>query len=165
MNADGSGQTNLTNSVTSNNTNPSWSPDGSRIAFQSDRNGDDEIYSMNSDGSGTPTNLTQDPSAQDFSPSWSPDGAKIAFTKSTFQAGLDVYVVSADGSGQQTNLTASDSSENKEPSWSPDGGRIAFVSNRAGDDDIWLMNATDGSSPQQLTANPATDFAPAWSPD
>jgi TolB protein len=71
MNADGSGQINLTN----NPTNPfpfyrfSWSPDGMRIAFFSDRNGDSEIYVINADGSGV-TNLTNNP-AFDGIPAWS----------------------------------------------------------------------------------------------
>ncbi len=56
---------------------PAWSPDGRRIAFESDRDGNDEIYVMNADGSGV-TRLT-DNDAIDRSPAWSPDGRRIAF--------------------------------------------------------------------------------------
>ncbi len=69
MNADGSGQTNLTNNPASD-TFPAWSPDGSRIAFTSDRDGNQEIYVMNADGSGQ-TPLTNNPET-DNSPVWSP---------------------------------------------------------------------------------------------
>ena len=69
MNADGSGQINLTNSPDFEN-HPSWSPDGTKIAFASGRDGNDEIYVMNADGSDQ-TRLTSDP-ADDYYPSWSP---------------------------------------------------------------------------------------------
>jgi Tol biopolymer transport system component len=70
MNADGSGQTNLTNNWAVDG-NPAWSPDGAKITFDSDRDGNREIYVMNADGSGQ-TNLTNN-SAQEFDPAWSPE--------------------------------------------------------------------------------------------
>src|SRR5882762_3042390 len=79
MNADGSGRTALTTDPADDFT-PTWSPDGSHVAFASNRTGDYEIFVMNADGSGV-TNLTNAPSANDYSPSWSPDGTKIAFTR------------------------------------------------------------------------------------
>ena len=76
MNADGSGQTRLTDNQ-AGASDPSWSPDGRRIAFVSYRDGNREIYVMNADGSGQ-TRLTDNP-AWDISPSWSSDGTRIAF--------------------------------------------------------------------------------------
>ena len=74
---------------------PAWSPDGTKIAFVSDRDGDTEIYVMNADGS-HPTNLTNT-SAEDRTPAWSPDGTKIAFVSSR-DGSAGIYVMNADGS-------------------------------------------------------------------
>jgi uncharacterized repeat protein (TIGR01451 family) len=159
MNADGSGQTNLTNSP-GFDADPVWSPDGDTLAFASDRDGNEQIYVMHADGSG-PTALTSSPAA-DLQPTWSPDGSKIAFA--TLRDGnYEVYVMNADGSGQM-NLTNNPAND-LEPAWSPDGSTIAFQSFRGGSVDIYLMNA-DGSGQMNLTRNPkATDFDAAWSPD
>ena len=158
MNADGSGQTRLTNSSAWHSL-PRWSPDGHRIAFQSHRDENWEIYVMNADGSGL-TRLT-DNSAVDGRPSWSPDAQRIAFY-STVDENAEIYVVNADGSDQKniTNNAANDWS----PTWSPDGGRIAFHSHRDGNSEIYVMNA-DGSGQTRLTDNPARDIRPSWSPD
>src|SRR4030042_2832495 len=104
MNADGTGQTNLTNYPGANDYNPAWSPDGSKIAFYSYRDDNVEIYVMNADGSGQ-TRLTYY-AENDAGPSWSPDGSKIAFTRVNADPPLyfDIYVMNADGSGQ-TKLT------------------------------------------------------------
>lgn len=91
-----------------------WSPDGSRIAFTSDRDGGTGIYVMNADGSG-PTRLTDSP-AGDFLPTWSADGSKIAFISSR-DGNREVYVINADGSGQ-TNLTKNPAYD-VAPTWSP----------------------------------------------
>ena len=139
-----------------------WSPDGSRIAFNSDRDGDYEIYVMNADGSGV-IQLT-DNLDYDGGPVWSPDGSRIAFN-SDRDGDYEIYVMNADGSGviQLTDNFDSD----RDPAWSPDGSRIAFNSNRDWGFQIYVMNA-DGSGVIQLTdnsANSALDLAPAWSPD
>jgi Tol biopolymer transport system component len=129
-----------------------------RIAFVSDRHGNQEIYVMNADGSGL-TRLTDNP-AEDNSPVWSPDGKYIAFV-STRDGNSEIYVMRADGS-QQKNLS-NNPAPDYDPTWSPDGKYIAFTSTR--DDpvktDIWLMNA-NGSNQAKLR-----DFgvSPAWSPD
>ena len=130
-----------------------------KIAFASDRDGNEEIYAMNANGTGQ-TRLTNNP-ATDDEPAFSPDGSKIAF-HSTRDGNLEVYVMNANGTGQ-TRLT-NNSSPDAHPSWSPDGSKIAFRSDRDGNLEIYVMNS-DGSNQTRLTNNPALDFYPAWSPD
>jgi type II secretory pathway pseudopilin PulG len=126
-----------------------------RIAFISDRDGNDEIYVMNADGSGV-TRLTNNP-AYDGWPAWSPDGRRIAFA-SNRDGNPEIYVMNADGSGV-TRLT-NNPADDWAPSWSPDGRRIIFVSNRDGNYEIYVMNS-DGSGVTRLTNNPARDVWPA----
>ena len=126
MNADGSGQTNLTNTSTAD-VRPDWSTDGARVAFGSHPVSNWEVFVMNADGSDQ-TNLTNNP-ALDWGPNWSADDTKIAFE--TDRTGdFEIFVMNADGSGQ-TNLTNSPSTFDADPDWSPDGTKIAFA--RGGD--------------------------------
>jgi len=77
MNPDGTDQTRLTFNTANDDTNPVWSPDGSKIAFASNRDGNFEIYVMNADGT-EQTRLTTDPGWK-TNPAWSPDGKKLPF--------------------------------------------------------------------------------------
>jgi hypothetical protein len=158
MRSDGSDPRRLTSSD-SNDTVPSWSPDGRRILFESDRDGNGEVYVMNSDGNDQ-INLTAHP-AEDGTPSWSPDGSMVVFA-SYRDDNWEIYLMDDDGANP-LRLTYDDSSDYA-PVWSPDGSRIAFVSKRDGNWEIYVMNA-DGTESQRLTYEDATDFAPAWSPD
>jgi len=133
---------------------------GGRLAFYSNRSGNDDIYVMNADGSGL-TNLTNSPDARDLSPTWSPDGSRIAF-RSYRDRVWDIYVMNADGSGV-VNVT-NNPRVDTDPVWSPDGRRIAFRSNRDGNLEIYVVNA-DGSGLLNLSDNPASDRRHAWSPD
>jgi eukaryotic-like serine/threonine-protein kinase len=141
---------------------PRWSPDMSRIAFASARDGKLEIYTMDSTG-GDLRRLTLN-SVDDFAPAWSPDGKQIAFT-SKRDGNDEIYVMNADGSNQQS-LTKNPAADSR-PSWSPDGSKIVFTSNRGEDVtnfDLYVMNA-DGSNPVRLTNDSGFDSDPAWSPD
>jgi Tol biopolymer transport system component len=130
-----------------------------RIVFESLRNRNLDIYSMNADGTNQ-TRLTTN-AAADANPAWSPDHSKIAFT-STRDGNLEVYVMNADGSNQ-TRLTTNAALDD-DPSWSPDGSRIAFWRSRNGNPEIYVMNA-NGTNQTRLTNNSAIDIQPEWSPD
>jgi WD40 repeat protein len=158
INSNGTGGTRLTTHA-SDDLEPSWSPDGSKIAFRSERDGNGEIYVMNADGSGL-VRLTQH-AALDGRPTWSPDGGRIAF-ESTRDGDSEIYVMNADGSGV-VRLTDNDKHDG-EPAWSPDGQKIAFTSNRDGNFEIYVMSA-DGSGVTRLTTHGMDDVQPAWSPD
>lgn len=176
MNADGSGQTNLTfddpNSEPrpQDDFHPTWSPDGSRIAFTRGLSFTSlEIYVMNVDGTGR-TRLTYDQACA-MGPAWSPDGAQIAFAsdrhnnQSAYCDGQEVYVMNSDGSNITRLTTANPAASAVEPVWSPDGTKIAFRENFT----IYAMNA-DGSGVTPLTpvtssTCPGTELCveqPAW---
>ena len=138
---------------------PSWSPDGRRIVFNSDRDGDHDIYVMNADGSDV-VQLTHN-SADDVDPEWSPDGRWITF-HSDRDGDFDIYVMGTDGS-DVTQLTHNSAADH-DPEWSPDSRQIVFISKRDGDFEIYVMNA-DGSAVTQLTHDSAEDYRPKWSPD
>jgi len=129
------------------------------IAYNSERDGNTDIYVMNTDGT-QQRQLTDDP-AYDAWPSWSPDGAQIAFV-SDRAGNPDIYVMDADG-GNVRQLTQH--SENDIwPAWSPDGTRIAFPSRRDGNFEIYVMEV-DGSSLERLTNTSSAEDFPTWSLD
>jgi dipeptidyl aminopeptidase/acylaminoacyl peptidase len=129
-----------------------------RIVFVSERDGNEEIYVMNADGSNQ-MNLTNNP-ARDWHPVWSPDGTRIAFV-SNRDGNEEIYIINADGTGL-ANLTNSPTPDNG-PTWAPDGTRIAWASER-GSWEIFAMNP-DGSNIRQITSDGMIKTDPAWSPD
>lgn len=173
MNTDGTGQSRLSNNV-ANDEAPKWSPDNSRLVFQSDRDyqgGTDdsvsapaEIYTMKWDGT-QQTRLTNN-LYDDSAPTWSPDGTKIAFQSARNGVNYQIYVMNADGSGQ-VNISNS-SANDMQPAWSPDGTKIAFASDRdhAAFSNIYVMSA-NGTNQTRVTASGigTRDDQPTWSPD
>ena len=158
INADGSNRNQLTDDEGSD-TDPAWSPDGTKIAFASWREGNTDIWVINADGSGL-RRVTNDEFI-DSGPTWSPDGKRIAFS-SLRESNQDIYVINADGSNL-TQVTDTLEAES-DPVWSPDGNRIAFTRIREQGTGIFVMNA-DGSEYPLLYGTEANDRSPAWSPD
>ena len=133
-----------------------------KIAFQSARDGNNEIYIMSADGSGQ-TRLTTN-TASDIQPALSPDGTRIAFTNRDGTGELannEIFVMKIDGTGQ-TNLT-NNPEDDDQPAFSPDG-RIGFVRLQNTNRDIYIMNA-NGSGQTRLTDNPASDGGVAFTPE
>ena len=133
---------------TASASDPAFSPDGSRIAFVSQRDGNAEIYVMNADGTGT-TRVSNDPQP-DGRPSFMPDGQSLVFHSSRTAGKQEIWAVNVDGTAL-TQLTRD--SVNSSPAVSPDGQIIAYVSTRNKDGDIWLMNR-DGTNQRQFTRSP-----------
>jgi Tol biopolymer transport system component len=145
---------------TFNDLGPTWSPDGTHIAFASDVDGDYEIYSLDV-GTGESLNLTNN-TAEDLYPSWSPNGRQIAFT-SNRDRNWEIYVM--DTGGKNFERLTNEAIYDGNPSWSPDGSQIAFVKDRDSKREVWIMGVDGKGEAQQLTDNTFGDYGPAWSPN
>lgn len=141
---------------------PDWSPDGQKVAFSSDLDGDSEVYVINRDGTGL-QQLT-DNSGYDGRPRWSPDGQQIAFE--TDQGGewdWDIFLMNADGSNPQP-LTSDATTSDWMEAWSPDGEWLVYVaSQEENQTELYLMRR-DGSAQRRLTNNALFESAPVWIP-
>ena len=139
--------------------NPSFSPDGKEILFDSERNGaSPNIYRMDINGE----NLRPLTTYGGFLPSYSPDGSQIAFT-SARHYWLGIYIMDVDGENQRS-LTDSLFSNNYHPLFSPDGSKIAFHSSRDGNQEIYLMDV-DGSYQINLSNSKSDDHLGDFSPN
>ena len=165
MNADGSAQTRVTTSAKAEDAAPAWAPASpacgslsGAIAFESDRDGDYEIYAIQPDGSGL-ENLT-DNSVPDFNVSWAPDCSAVAFDRPV-GGNYDVFTLAL-ATRTETRLTSA-LEEDSRPTWSPNSQAVAFTSLRDGHYEIYVM-ASDGSGQRDISHSfPATDSQPAWS--
>lgn len=167
MDADGKNQIKLT--ATNEDRYPAWSPDGKKIAFMSNRDGNYEIYILNIESvikdidDKEQKNLTNKEGAWDGDPAWSPDGKKIAFA-STRDGNYEIYLIDVDGKNVK-RLTES-KGDDRFPNWSQDGKKIVFMSEskKSGSPEIYIMDA-DGKNPKQLTNNTHNEWSPVYSPD
>ena len=182
---DGDGEGDHLRRITDNTANdfaPAWSPDGRRIAFTSNRDGDNDIYTMDPDicdPDAVPAPECPDPEVvqiineaigqpalSDQFPVFSPDGASIAYQRAATGANPDVYVTGVNGVGAAANLTSHPALDAL-PDFAPDGTRLTFSSNRDGGDvDIFSVNL-DGTNPVNLTPTRAVtnDRWSSWSPE
>ena len=178
INPDGSGLTQIQLPLRVDDTNPTWSPDGRRVAFYQNNIStfNNPICIWNTDGSGQ--NCFQ-PDGLGYwgadGPSWSPDGTRITFSfisSDPTTAGQNIYVMNVDGSGvaKLTNYHYPDSfPQASYPAWSPDGSKIALSISNNNDSyglkgsNIFVMN-TDGTGLVQLTTDNLSQ-GPVWSPD
>ena len=135
------------------------------IVFDSDRDGNLEIYVMDPDG-GHLQNLSNNP-GDDWNAVWSPDGRQIAFVsnrENDQEGGQHIYVMNADGSDVR-QLTGSMFTISNYPDWSHDGNSIVFSSEVNGNSDIFVMKADGSGEPLNLTNSDVRDVQPVWSPD
>jgi len=159
---------------------PDYSPDGSKIAFHSNRppspKNRGQIYVMNADGSDQ--RALTNTEGTNYGAVWSPDGSQIAFT-SERDGNPDVYVMNADGSAQ-TNLSRSPDSYDAGPDWSPDGRYLAYFSGaqrpqsdeyqpsgspyRYWNADLFILDMKTGAR-TRVTDSDMDDVYPSWSPD
>ena len=157
-NLDGSNQKNITNN-TSINTSPTWSPNGDRIAFISQRDGTPQLYLCDAEGANLRKIVKEGGEAD--SPAWSPDGRWIAFHwKPRLAENFDVYLAEV-STGQIRQLTAPPGS-NEYPSWAPDGRHIAFQSNRTGSYQIWIMPAETNTRDMRMITSQGVNGSPSW---
>jgi TolB protein len=148
-----------------NDISPSLSPDGTRLAFASDRDGFWDIYLLDLQTGGT-QRLTDTPQYDAF-PTWSPDLAWVAY-ESYIGDNLEIVIHSlSDSSLEPINLTYHSAADTS-PVWSPDGRQIVFISNRGGDSDVWMadLDRTDASRFIDLSNTPrAAESHPVWKAD
>jgi Tol biopolymer transport system component len=133
-----------------------WSPDGSKIAFNSGRGGGHNLYTMNPDGSGV-QQVTFD-AGDEFEPTWSPDGKRLAFL--SYRTGVqELYVVDiATGAERQVTF---DAGTHNSPRWAPSGSLVAYMK----DNTIWVVDVDAGTQPRQLTNPGYGETEPCFSPD
>ncbi len=135
---------------------PAWSPDGTKIVFQSSRTGIAQVWMMNPDGSDQ-TQLTFDPVPKDQLPDWSPDGRRIAFVEQTHPVGGDIWVMNADG-GDPHPITSG--ADKLGAAWSPDGSAIATLDWPSRTVEIIMLDTTEA----RAVYPGGVQFVPGWQP-
>ena len=151
---------NLTQSSSAHDKSPDWSPDGSQIAFISDRDGEEEIYLVDAKGEKPIVQLTDGGDAMRYSPSWSADGKRIAFSD---KSGKLFVINVADKSVIQ--VADDKHSQIRDFVWSPKGGHLAFSQQEDnGFGSIYIWSVVDGKT-RRVTSTDFNEFEPAWDPE
>src|SRR5215208_2016379 len=166
MNADGSGQTKITDDLAFEN-GLSWSPDGTKIAFEQDA----DIWTIAPDGSGR-RNLTDTPDAVEVNPDFSPDGEKLAFAGTFDHTDFEIYTMNLVDGSALTNLTnvTDNNAHEDEPAFSPSGTKIAYRKNvriqNTGilNAEIFTKSAGGTGSGKNVSDHPNFDGSPDWGP-
>jgi tricorn protease len=138
-----------------------WSPDGKRIAYVSDRTGEDEIWLVDQDGRGEPEQLTRDGRGMRYAAEWSPDGAKLAFAEKEGR----VFVLDV-ASRKSTEVANEPDGQIRDYTWSPDSGYLAFsmTDPMGGYRSVWVWSAGDGKA-RRVTSEMFDEGSPAWDPE
>jgi TolB protein len=139
----------------------SWTPVPAKIAWVSDRTGNQEVYVANRDGT-NPVNVSNYPDGDDDSPSLSADGSKVAW-----MCDWEVYVANADGTGVHVNVSSDGDAADDSPSLSADGSKVAWESNRSGDWEVYVASTDGTGAPPVNVSNDsdADDYSPSLSAD
>lgn len=171
VNADGSGLTDVTptNVDRQDIVDPSWSPDGNQVVYSSNADGNYELYTLKV-GNESATRLTSTKwPVQNLDPVWSPSGKAIAFSRtglSLTSAAASLFQIKLDGTAASRLTRTVTGDGDVSPDYSPDGRQIAFSSDRAGNDDVYILDLASFSV-TKLTTQPTKDrdIDPAFAPD
>jgi tricorn protease len=151
---------NLTASSGAHDKFPRWSPDGARIAFISDRSGEDEIWIVAQDGAKPAEQITSGGKAMRYQPEWSPDGKYIAFGDKDGK----VYVLTL-ATKQIVQIADSPIGQVRDYAWSPRGNHLAFsMPEENGLGSIYIWSEADGRT-KKITDSMFSEFNPAWDPN
>lgn len=137
---------------------PAWSPDGKQIAFTSTRDGNQEIYLIDSTGQNL-KRITQDPGL-DAHPTWTPDGRHLLFATNRWG---DFEIAQVDVAGERVERLTTSRGLDDYPACSADGKWVAFLSNREKQYEVFVMPLL-GGEPRNISQHPGSDNFPAWSP-
>jgi tricorn protease len=150
---------NLTNTSGAHDKWPRWSPDGSRIAFISDKNGEEEVWTVQQDGSKPPEQITNGGHAMRYAPEWSADGSRLAFGD---KDGKVFILTLADR--KLTEIVDATRGQIRDYAWSPKGNYLAFsMPEKNNNSAVYIWSAGDGQL-HRVTDGFFNSYNPAWDP-